>query len=112
MSKAGKILFYILSWTPLAWSILILTAARFCFINQTTFPIFYPMKIYFYWTALFYLVYGGFFIWLALIILLTWKKIITKRQCIINIILTVVGILSAYLSLHFDIFGVMGTYID
>ena len=112
MNKIGKIILSILSWGPFVWTILILTAARMYHVNPTTHSIFYPMKKYFLLSAEFYIVYGGFFIWIALTVLLTWKKIITRRQCVINICLTILGLLTAYLSIHYDIFGVRRSYID
>lgn len=110
--RVSKIVLLILSWWPLTWTILILLAAKFTFISPTTFSIFYPFKKYLEFALLFYVIYGGFFIWLLLNIVFTWKGIITKRQCIYYVLLTVIGLLCAYLSLHYDIFGLRGSYID
>lgn len=115
MSKVGKILLYILSWGPLVWTILILIAARNYNYPEDSFDynsFKHSMKEIFFFSMAFYVLWGGFFIWLGLTILLTWKKIITKRQCIVNISLTTIGILSAYLALDYDIFGVSAYYLD
>jgi hypothetical protein len=114
VSKAGKIFFYILSWAPLVWTILILVAALLhSFIDSSgSYSFKHALVNIFGWAFFFYVFYGGFLIWFALTILLTWKKIITKRQSIINIFLAVAGILAAYLTLHYDIFGVIGCGLD
>lgn len=110
--RVSKIILSILSWGPLIWTILILFAARFTFISPTTHSILYPFHKWIIIAAVFYVRWGGFFIWLSFNILLTWKKTITKKQCIYNILLTIIGLLCAYLSWHYDIFGLSGNYID
>ena len=110
--RVSKIALSILSWGPLIWTILILFAAKLTFISPTTHSILYPFKKYLILSAIFYVLWGGFFIWLILNSLLTWEKIITKKQCIYNVLLTLIGLLSAYLSIRYDIFGLSGNYID
>lgn len=108
MKPAGIIL-YILSWGPIIWTFLILIAARFCYAGG--YKLFYPMRDLFLIGLAFYILIG-FWIWLLLLLFLMWKKKLTQKQCIVTISLTVFGILAAYLSLHYDVFGVSGSYID
>ena len=110
--RTGKIILSILSWGPLIWTVLILLAAKFTFISPTTHSILYPFRKYLIISVVFYVRWGGFIIWLLLNIVLTWKSIITKRQCTYYVLLTVIGLLCAYLSWHYDIFGLSGQYID
>ena len=84
---ASKILLIILSWGPLIWTAL--TVLSHC--------VTVPFKDIILLSALLYLNWGGPIIWLLLNSVLTWKKVITKRQCIYNIILSTLGLLCAYL---------------
>lgn len=113
--KIGKILFYILSWVPLVWTLLILIASyNYHFTDDSyEYDIFInSLKYYFKLVLIFYVVYGGFFIWLILTMFLTSKKIITKRKCIINISLVTIGIALAYFAAKYDIFLVSDYYLD
>lgn len=112
MKRAGKILLSILSWAPLAWTILALIAAKFCYSSHTGYTLFYPLKSGIILAIIIYVLYGGFFIWLFLNVFLWQKKIISKKRFLYNILLTALGILSGYLALHYDVFGLSGSYID
>ena len=85
--RASKILLLILSWGPLIYTVLILLS------YSVTLPFMDIILL----ASLLYLIYGGPFVWLLLNSVLTWKKVITKRQCVYNILLTSFGLLWAYL---------------
>jgi hypothetical protein len=111
MTKAGKTVLQILTWGPLIWTLLILFEAKHFNFAIDSFKRNLPKDLFF-WTAAFYILYGGFFIWLALTALFALGKKISKKQCIVHVSIIAIGILSAYLSFHFDIFCVSGCYID
>lgn len=103
MPRLSKIVLTVLSWGPLAWALLSLCAARFGL---------YSLKNLVIFAAAFYVLYGGFILWVLLNSILTWKHFITKKQCLYHISITAIGLLCAYLSWHNDVFGLVGSYID
>lgn len=115
MKRTVKIILTILSWAPLVWTILILIASHIYHNSTGSFSFdssINLLKEYFRWALFFYVFCGGFFIWLALSIFLTWRIIITKKQCITNISLVTIGIVLAYLAFKYDAFGVIDYYFD
>jgi hypothetical protein len=105
MTKPGKILLYFISSLPLLWTISILICAFF-YIRHP------DMVMYFIYTCIFYLKYGGLIAWTITLIILRLLKRISSKTIILNFILIACGLLAAYLSLAFDLFGVSGTYLD
>jgi hypothetical protein len=115
MQKTGKILLAILSWFPFAWTITILTGSILYESGwHPGFSLRSPLKD-------FLLLYGylswgllltALSIWLVLLILLTWKKAISKKRCVFYVIILWAGVLFAYLSLKNDLFCVSGCFLD
>lgn len=103
MLRLSKIVLSVLSWGPLAWTLLSLCAARFGL---------YSLKNLVIFAAICYVLYGGFILWVLLNSILTWKRLITNKQCLYHISVTAIGLLGAYLSWHYDVFGFAGSYID
>lgn len=114
MNKAGKILLYLFSCLPLLWTATILLASltlnwRGLYDLGGSLLIYnkaFIVKI----LPIFYFILTP--IYSALMTYLKVKQKISTRIFIINITLTLIGILAAYLSLQFDIFCVSGCYID
>ena len=102
MKLLRYILFPVLSWGPLAWTILILICAKFYWTS---------VRDLFVWIAVYY-VFFGLAIWLLSGIILKWKKAITTRQLLIHVAALLIGMLCAYSSIHFDVFSLSGAYID
>lgn len=51
-------------------------------------------------------------IYAALLTYLKLKNRINNRQLVFQLLLLLSGLLGAYLSIHYDVFGVSGSYID
>ncbi len=117
MKKAGKILLYIFSCFPFLWTATILIAAynRVAPDDTTIFgemhrALWYKSDFIAFKLPILYFLFGTP-TYSALLTYLTVKKKITPRQLIVNISLFLIGLLSGYLSIHFDIFCVWGCYI-
>ena|ERR1700746_2612351 len=117
MGKAGKVFLYLYSCLPLLWTVTILIGALSltiswrglydfggCFLVHNKEFIVRILPI------IFFLI--GTPIYSTLVTFLKMKQKISTRSLIINISLTLLGILAAYLSIHFDLFCVSGCYID
>lgn len=117
MSRVGKIFLYFISSLPLLWTVAILIGALSLTISWRGLYDFggsflvhkkeFIVRI----LPIIYFLFGTP-IYSALVTFLKMKNKISTRSLIINISLTLVGILTAYLSIHFDIFCVSGCYID
>jgi hypothetical protein len=102
MLRIGKTALVLLSWAPLAWTLTALLAARFNL---------YSLKEVIVLSVMCYIL-GGFVLWLFLNAVFTWQKVISKQQCIRYCLLTAIGLLCACLTWHYDVFGLVGSYID
>lgn len=115
MSKAGKIVLYILSFTPIVWTVLILICSYFyykpkLFRVKDIGGIIYLSDIFFI-TAYYYVLFG-ILIWLFTAIYLGYKKYIEMKKILLLGFFLLLGIAIAYLSIYYDIFCVRGCYID
>lgn len=112
--RVSKIILSILSLGPLIWTIVLLIASQFYTYNIDSFDfnsIKNSIKEMHWWCMLFYLRLGGFFIWLVVLIILSWRKQLSKKQVLIHVFLTLVGLLAAYISIKYNVGGVLG-YLD
>lgn len=114
MLKATRILYIILSWLPIIWLITILMFAYDYNYNVDSFDFTSTknkIRGILNWILIYYY-YFGFYVWILLTVFLTWKKVITKKQLIVCITATFLGICLVILTLKKDIFGVSGGYLD
>lgn len=113
VQKICKFLLAFLSWAPLVWTVILLVSAyedRYGgspALRQLKYGIEHGLVA---WAAFYVPI--GFLIWLLLLILLSWKKLVNSKQRNLLIILVVAGIMGAVLTLYFDVFCVNGCYLD
>ena len=105
MKKIWTRTLLIISLLPTFWTIAILIAAYFYIWSH-------GLVDFFLWTAVIYFIFGGLISWIATLIILTLLKKLSIQQTLCYLLITACGILLAYLSLAFNIFGVAGNYID
>ena len=104
MKKSWKIFLYAGSSFPILWTIAILICAYF-YIGIR------DRELFWFWTAVFY-VRGGAPLLLLSLLFLKWQKKISTKEVVLHLFLTGIGILLGYLSFQYDIFHILGVYLD
>ena len=104
MTRVWKNTLRLISALPILWTIAILISAYFYIRHPDLVELFlFAVVIYF---------LGGLELWVIVLFVLTWKRQISVKEFTFNICIIGFGILLAFLSLKYDIFGVSRSYID